>query len=204
MMGFLDSIDDDPRRAQRRPLLFFILVTVAVGASASTFTEPNIEGWYRGLSHPSFAPPDWVFAPVWTALYVLMAVAAWRVWRLRSASPAREAPAAGRGSQPSKPSAEAGGALARVAGERRRGPVKIEMLSYALQLIFNFAWSALFFAAHRIGLAFVEVCILVALILATTIMFWRRDRLAGLLFLPYLAWTSFAAFLNHAFWTLNP
>jgi tryptophan-rich sensory protein len=36
------------------------------------------------------------------------------------------------------------------------------------------------------------------------ILFWRRDRLAGLLFLPYLAWTSFAAFLTYAFWTLNP
>lgn len=166
-MSFLDSADDDPRRAKRRPLLFFVLVTVAVGASASTFTEPNIEGWYAGLSHPSFAPPNWVFAPVWTALYVLMAVAAWRTWR--------------------------------VAGTKSP-----EMLSYALQLIFNFAWSAIFFAAHRIGLAFIEICVLVALILATAILFWRRDRLAGLLFLPYLAWTSFAAFLTYAFWTLNP
>jgi tryptophan-rich sensory protein len=166
-MSFLDSADDDPRRAKRRPLLFFILVTVAVGASASTFTEPNIEGWYAGLSHPSFAPPNWVFAPVWTTLYVLMAVAAWRVWR--------------------------------VAGTR-----SLEMAIYALQLIFNFAWSAIFFAAHQIGLAFVEICVLVALILATMILFWRRDRLAGLLFLPYLAWTSFAAFLTYAFWTLNP
>jgi tryptophan-rich sensory protein len=166
-MSFLNFADDDPKRAQRRPLLFFILVTVAVGASASTFTEPNIEGWYAGLVHPSFTPPDWVFAPVWTALYVLMAVAAWRVWRIA-------------------------------------GTKSPEMLSYALQLAFNFIWSAIFFAAHRIGLAFAENCILAALVLATAILFWRHDRLAGLLFLPYLAWTSFAAFLTHAFWTLNP
>jgi translocator protein len=52
-----------------------------VGAAASVFTEPNISDWYAGLTHPSFAPPNWVFAPVWTTLYVLMAVSAWRVWR---------------------------------------------------------------------------------------------------------------------------
>ena len=81
-MSFLDSADDDPKRAARRPLLFFVLVTLAVGAAASVFTEPNIPGWYAGLAHPTFAPPNWVFAPVWTTLYVLMAVAAWRVWRV--------------------------------------------------------------------------------------------------------------------------
>jgi len=177
-MSFLGSADDDPKRANRRPLLFFVLVTSAVGAAASTFTEPNIAGWYAGLVHPSFAPPNWVFAPLWTTLYVLMAVAAWRVWRLRSAS------------------------LARVASERRRG--SIEMGVYALQLIFNFGWRAIFFAAHQIGLALIEICILLALVLATMILFWRRDRLAGWLFLPYLAWTSFATALNYAFWSLNP
>ena len=165
-MSFPDSADD-PKRAQRRPLLIFILVTLAVGASASVFTEPNISNWYAGLLHPSFAPPNWLFAPVWTTLYVLMAIAAWRVWR--------------------------------VAGTR-----SLEIGTYAVQLFFNFAWSAIFFASHQIGLAFVEICLLVALILATTILFWRRDRLAGLLLLPYLAWTGFAAILNHAFWALNP
>ena len=166
-MSFLHSADDDPKRANRRPLLFFVLVTSAVGAAASVFTEPNIAGWYAGLVHPSFAPPNWVFAPVWATLYVVMAVAAWRVWR--------------------------------VAGTK-----SLEISIYILQLIFNFAWSAIFFAAHRIELAFAEICILVALVLTTTILFWKRDRLAGWLFLPYLGWTSFAAFLTYAFWTLNP
>ena len=166
-MSFLDSADDDPKRANRRPLLFFVLVTSAVGTSASVFTEPNIAGWYAGLIHPSFAPPNWLFAPVWTTLYVLMAVAAWRVWR--------------------------------IAGTR-----SIETGAYVLQLIFNFAWSAIFFSAHQIGLALIELCVLLALILATTILFWRRDPLAGWLFLPYLAWTSFATALNYAFWSLNP
>ena len=89
-------------------------------------------------------------------------------------------------------------------GWRITGTKSPEIAAYALQLIFNFAWSAIFFAAHRIGLAFIEICVLLALILATTILFGRRDWLAGLLFLPYLVWTAFAAFLTHAFWTLNP
>jgi benzodiazapine receptor len=73
--------DDDPKRAQRRPLYLFLIATLAVGASASVFTEPNIPIWYAGLNHPAIAPPNWVFAPVWTTLYVLMAVAAWLTWK---------------------------------------------------------------------------------------------------------------------------
>jgi tryptophan-rich sensory protein len=165
-MSFLDS-SEDPKRAQRRPLLFFILVTLIVGAAASVFTEPNIPTWYAGLAHPSFAPPNWLFAPVWTTLYVAMAVAAWRVWR--------------------------------IVGTR-----STEMGIFAVQLIFNFAWSSVFFGAHQIGLALIEISVLAILVLAATILFWRRDRLAGLLFLPYLAWTVFAALLNHGFWRLNP
>ena len=166
-MSFLDFLDEDPKRTARRPLLFFLLATLAVGALASLFTEPSIPTWYAGLAHPSFAPPNWVFAPVWTTLYVLMAVAAWRVWR--------------------------------VTGTR-----STEMAVYALQLVFNFAWSAIFFALHQIGLALADIGLLLLLILAATLLFWRRDRIAGLLFLPYLCWTGFAAALNQAFWALNP
>jgi len=78
-MNFPDSADDDPKRANRRPLLFFFLFTSPLGGAAMVFTEPNIAGWYAGLVHPSFAPPNWAFAPVWTTLYIVMAVAASRV-----------------------------------------------------------------------------------------------------------------------------
>jgi translocator protein len=87
-MSFLDSADD-PKKAQRRPLYFFLLATLGVGALASLFTTPQIPTWYAGLDHPSIAPPNRVFAPVWTTLYIVMAVAAWRVWKvtgLRSAA----------------------------------------------------------------------------------------------------------------------
>jgi benzodiazapine receptor len=166
-MSFLDSADEDPKRAARRPLLAFILVTLIIGAGASVFTEPSIPTWYANLVHPAIAPPNWVFAPVWTTLYVLMAVAAWRVWR--------------------------------ITGTRSK-----EMTAYGVQLALNFAWSAIFFAAHQIGLALIEIILLVLAILVTAILFLRRDRLAGILFLPYLGWTAFAAVLTHAFWVANP
>ena len=79
-MSFLDPADD-PKRAERWPLYYFLLASLAVGAAASQFTEPNL-GWYASLDHPSFAPPAWLLPPVWTALYVLMAVAAWRAWKV--------------------------------------------------------------------------------------------------------------------------
>ena len=62
-------------------LLGFLVLTLALGFVAGQVTAPNIPSWYNGLVKPSFNPPSWVFAPVWTSLYVLIAVAAWRVWR---------------------------------------------------------------------------------------------------------------------------
>jgi benzodiazapine receptor len=167
-MSFLYSTDDDdPKRAARRPMLAFILVTLLVGASASIFTEPSIPTWYAALRHPAIAPPNGVFAPVWTTLYVLMAVAAWRVWRITSTR-------------------------------------SIEMIAYGVQLALNFAWSAIFFAAHKIELALIEIIALDVAILVTMILFVRRDRIAGLLMLPYLGWALFATALNQGFWILNP
>jgi tryptophan-rich sensory protein len=56
---------------------------------------------------------------------------------------------------------------------------------------------------HLILAALVEMALLWLLILITMILFWRRDRIAGLLFVPYLAWVSFAFALNFAIWQLN-
>ena len=81
-MSFLDlPPNPDPRLAQRRPLYYFLILTLGVGATSSLFTTPAIPTWYAGLIRPAFAPPDWTLAPVWTLLYILMAFAAFRVWR---------------------------------------------------------------------------------------------------------------------------
>ena len=71
-------------RARRRDiagLVGFLLLSLGVSALGGLATSTSVRGWYRTLEKPPFNPPDWVFAPVWTALFVLMAVAAWRIWR---------------------------------------------------------------------------------------------------------------------------
>ncbi len=60
-------------------LAFFLLLVVGGGAAIGMATGPD--DWYAGLVKPVFNPPSWLFAPVWTCLYVLIAIAGWRVWR---------------------------------------------------------------------------------------------------------------------------
>jgi tryptophan-rich sensory protein len=75
---------------------------------------------------------------------------------------------------------------------------------YMLQLVLNALWTWLFFR-WRVGwVAFVEILALWALLLFTSLGFWRAHRLAGSLLLPYLAWVTFAASLTYAIWRRNP
>ena len=71
-------------------LALFILLCLAVSGIGGAVTSTSVGTWYQALEKPPFNPPDWVFAPVWTVLYLMMAVAGWRVWRAVS-SPARRA-----------------------------------------------------------------------------------------------------------------
>ena len=62
-------------------LAFFVALCLGIGALGAAVVATSIDTWYAELAKPSFTPPDRVFGPVWTVLYVLMAIAAWRVWR---------------------------------------------------------------------------------------------------------------------------
>lgn len=64
-----------------RPLALFLLMVLLVGSIGGIVTAGAIDTWYPTLAKPSFNPPDWVFGPVWTALYAMMAIAAALVWR---------------------------------------------------------------------------------------------------------------------------
>jgi tryptophan-rich sensory protein len=146
-------------------LLGFLFVTFTVTAISGASTGSAVRAWYLTITKPAWNPPIWIFGPVWTALYAMMAVAAWLVWRR-----------AGWGSA---------------------------LVWFAGQLALNAAWSPLFFGLHRIDLALVDIVLLWGAIVATTIAFGKVTPVAGWLFVPYLAWVSFATMLNFTIWRLN-
>ncbi len=87
---------------------------------------------------------------------------------------------------------------------RRAGLRSRPLALFAAQLTFNGLWSPVFFGLGRPGAALLVIVALWLVIAWTLIEFWRVERWAGALFVPYLAWVSFAAVLNAAIWRLNP
>ena len=61
-------------------LLGFLAVCFAVAAAGGAVTASSVHGWYQALAKPPFNPPDWLFGPVWSVLYLLIAYAGWRLW----------------------------------------------------------------------------------------------------------------------------
>ena len=62
-------------------LIVCIVVCLGAAGIGSLLTTPSLRPWYEGLSKPRWNPPNWLFGPVWTILYLAMAIAAWLVWR---------------------------------------------------------------------------------------------------------------------------
>ena len=63
--------------------LICVAIPLAIGFLGSMFTMESVKTWYITINKPSFNPPNWIFAPVWTTLYLLMGIASFRVWRKR-------------------------------------------------------------------------------------------------------------------------
>jgi len=141
-----------------------------VGYFSGMVTRESITTWYPTLVKPSFNPPNWVFAPVWTILYIMMGVAGGMVWNRLEQDPEN---------------------------------VKKAFTFFIIQLALNAAWSVIFFYFHNPFLALIEVILFWLLIFETHIQFKKIDKTAGLLFIPYLAWVSFATVLNASIWWLN-
>jgi len=97
-------------------------------------------------------------------------------------------------------------ALAAVLVWRERGwrAAASALTLYLLQLGLNTLWSWLFFAWKQGGLAFADILLLLVLIVATLVAFWRIHKVAACMLLPYLAWVGFASVLNYAVWQANP
>ncbi len=156
-------------------LAIFIKLVICLGLTfsaaflGSLFTRNAISDWYAPLNKPFFTPPDWLFGPVWTVLYLLMALSAFLVWQKGLDNSA----------------------------------VKIALALYLVQLILNALWTPLFFGLKMPLVAFIEILILWVAIVLTIIASARVSMPAGLLLLPYIVWTSFAAVLNCSLWLLN-
>ena len=69
----------------------WVLLCLAVAAVSGWATVEGVRSWYPTIAKPSWTPPSWLFGPVWTALYVAMGVATWRVWRIGGFRAARAA-----------------------------------------------------------------------------------------------------------------
>lgn len=80
---------------------------------------------------------------------------------------------------------------------------RIALTVFAVQLGLNLVWSVFFFGFQQVGLALVEIVILLFAIIANSVLFWRVDRLAGALFVPYVLWVGYATLLNAMLWLLN-
>jgi tryptophan-rich sensory protein len=147
--------------------LLALLVFLALVAAAALTGMMYLPGpWYEALVKPEWTPPNWLFPPVWTVLYVMIALAGWRVWEKQGFNQA--------------------------------------LLIWLVSLQLNAAWSVFMFKEHQIGMAAGNISALLFSIVAFIALTWNSNRIASLLFVPYLVWVSYAAALNFAIWQLNP
>lgn len=72
----------------------FVLVCLGISALGGWVTSSSVGTWYQALQKPPFNPPDWLFGPVWTLLYLMIALSGWRAWRSRAQAGRRAAMAA--------------------------------------------------------------------------------------------------------------
>ncbi|RXK89143.1 tryptophan-rich sensory protein [Chlorobaculum sp. 24CR] len=151
-------------------LALCIGLCLAVGFAGSTFTPEPGSWYYTTLNKPEWNPPDQLFAPVWTVLFIMM-----------------------------------GTALAKVLGAGwQKNEVKAGVALFAVQLMLNLGWSASFFGMQSPMQALVVIALLWIFIVLTMLAFAKVSKPASLLLAPYLAWVSFASFLNFTILQLNP
>jgi len=155
-------------------LILSIGVSLAAGAVGSIFTASSVSSWYQTLVQPDFAPPSWLFGPVWTLLYVLMGIALFLVWS----------------------------SYAKASQDKQKG-IRIAIVIFFVQLALNALWSFLFFGARNPQIAFFEIVFLWISIVASMFFFSKISRTATWLLVPYILWVSFAGYLNYSIMILN-
>ena len=143
-------------------LLLITFIAPMIGSYATTtFKEP----WYSEIILPSFNPPSWVFAPVWSTLYLLMTIAIWKIWK---------------------------------------NSFDTRLLKiYFIHLFFNSTWSIIFFGFHLIGLALINLIIILIFIIFLMKEYFKIDKISFYLMTPYLFWSIYAFILNSFILRLN-
>ncbi len=146
------------------PKLFLSIgICLGVGIIGSLFTFSAIPTWYATLNKPFFSPPNFIFGPVWTILYILLGISLYLVWI------------------------------------KEKVPTV-----FWIQLLLNAVWSIIFFGLKNPLLALVDIVALWIAIFLTIKAFYKINKLAGNLLIPYLIWVAFATILNLSIVILNP
>ena len=146
-------------------LAIIILITFLAPAIGSYATSAFKEPWYSELILPSFNPPSWVFAPVWSSLYLMMSLAIWKIWTKIFDS-------------------------------------KILKI-YFIHIFFNSTWTVVFFGFHQIGLALLNLIVILIFIIILMREYFTKDKISFILMVPYLSWSGYALILNSAIFLLN-
>jgi len=149
-------------------LVVSLAVPLLAGFGSSVFTVNSISTWYASLSKPWFSPPNVVFAPVWTILYILMGLALFLIWR----SP-------------------------------RNRTRDIGIALFAAQLAINVIWTLAFFRLQNTLYGVLTIIPLWILIAATIYQFYKVEKWASYLLVPYIVWVSIATALNASVYLLN-
>lgn len=172
-----NSFSRKPSAYYKRDILrlaISIAIPLIAGVVGSIFTSQSVSTWYQTIERPSFSPPNWLFGPVWTLLYVLMGVSLFLVWRSSSTF-----------------------------SEYKRTRKIAAFIAFGTQLILNVLWSFLFFSLRSPQLAFAEILVLLISIAVTIIIFSNISKISAAIMLPYAGWVTFASFLNLQIWLLN-
>jgi tryptophan-rich sensory protein len=152
--------------AQAVALAVFLAASAFVAWLGAFSTVSNVNGWYVDADKAPWSPPNWLFGPVWTALYTAMAVAAWLVWRRRSP------------------------------GSRPALVVYAVQLGLNLLWTPTFFGLYPSIGTAALWLAFAIILALIVAVTVTVMRFGPISRWAGLLLLPYITWIVFASSLN--------
>jgi len=156
-------------------ILICSLGILGLGTLSGLVSMGNFQVWYNTLNKPFFTPPNWLFGPAWSVLYILMGGSLAIIWQIISIS-----------------------RYPTIIKFAKRG-----LIIFLIHLLVNLAWSPIFFGLQMTGLALVVIFIMLALIIILIRHFYRLDRLSAFLLIPYLLWVSFATALNLAIVVLN-